>query len=66
MTDKLILQLTEKLKSEVQKDFGKTVCRELTMDCASCQAQVFIGYLNWYMDTFIPLPGKVKLKHRKR
>ena len=50
MTDKEALDLTKKLRKKVLKDFGKNSCGEMTMDCASCQSQVFLGYLNWYIN----------------
>jgi hypothetical protein len=44
------IQLAESVKKNIQKGFGKTVCKELHLDCASCKAQVLIGHLNWYID----------------
>lgn len=50
MKDKQVLSIARKLRIEIQKGFGKSVCRELHLDCASCKAQVLIGHLNWYID----------------
>lgn len=66
MTDRKIHQLVTKLKHEIQKGFGKKVCKELHFDCPSCQAQALIGYLNWYME-ILEWPEesqqKKKIKH---
>jgi hypothetical protein len=50
MNDKQRLDITRKLKTEVQRGFGKSICKELNFDCASCKAQSLIGHLNWYID----------------
>ena len=50
MNDKKELQLAKELKRNIQKGFGKQVCKELNFDCPSCKAQALIGHLNWYID----------------
>ena len=50
MNDKVSLRIAKQLKKDIQKGFGKKVCKELHFDCANCQAQALIGYLNWYID----------------
>ena len=50
MNDKKSLRLVKQLKRDIQKGFGKAVCKELHFDCASCKAQILIGHLNWYID----------------
>lgn len=50
MNDKVSLRIAKQLKKDVQKGFGKRMCTELCFDCANCQAQALIGYLNWYID----------------
>jgi len=50
MNDKASLRIAKQLKKDVQKGFGKRMCTELCFDCANCQAQALIGYLNWYID----------------
>lgn len=50
MSDKKSLQLAKQVKRDIQRGFGKRVCKELHLECGSCKAQVFIGHLNWYID----------------
>ncbi|MBI2054952.1 MAG: hypothetical protein HYT39_02535 [Candidatus Sungbacteria bacterium] len=50
MNDKVSLRIAKQLKKDVQKGFGKRVCTELCFDCANCQAQALVGYLNWYIN----------------
>lgn len=50
MSDKKSLQLAKQLKKDIQKGFGKQVCKELHFDCGNCKAQALIGHLNWYID----------------
>ena len=50
MDGKKSLQLAKQLKRDIQRGFGKRVCKELHLECANCQAQVLIGHLNWYID----------------
>ncbi len=50
MRDKTTLQLVKQFKIDIQKGFGKRVCKELHLECANCKAQVLIGHLNWYID----------------
>lgn len=50
MSDLKELQLAKQLKKNVQKGFGKQVCKELHFECANCKAQILVGHLNWYID----------------
>ncbi|MDP1689553.1 MAG: hypothetical protein Q8L47_05530 [bacterium] len=50
MNDKKSLQLAKQLKLDIQKGFGKLVCKELDLECANCKAQILIGHLNWYIN----------------
>ena len=50
MKNKQVLALVKKLKTEVQKGFGRRVCKELDFDCANCMGQALIGHLNWYIN----------------
>lgn len=50
MSDKQALKLAKILKKDVQKGFGKRVCKELHFDCPNCKAQALVGHLNWYID----------------
>lgn len=54
MNDSNALRLAQAFKEEVQKGFGRKVCEELHLDCASCKAQSLIGHLNWYIDVLEP------------
>jgi len=67
MTERQTLKVLEKLRKQALKDFGKTSCGEMTMDCSSCQGQVLIGYLNWYSDIleFPTLKKEVKVAKKK-
>ena len=42
--------LAKLVKKNIQRGFGKRVCKEMHIDCANCKAQVLIGHLNWYID----------------
>lgn len=61
-SDKKSLKLARQLKRDIQKGFGRRVCKELHFDCANCKAQMFIGHLNWYIDL---LEWSIKQDRRK-
>ena len=50
MDDSKELKLVKLFKRNIQRGFGKRVCKELHLDCANCKAQILIGSLNWYVD----------------
>ena len=64
MTEKKQLELAKKLRKEIQKDFGTKLCKEINIECANCNGQMFIGYLEWYID-ILEYPRKLKNKKKK-
>lgn len=50
MNEKKELQLAKRYRKALQKGFGKEVCKELDFDCASCKAQIMIGFVNWHIN----------------
>lgn len=65
-SEKKSLKLAQAMRRDIQKGFGKNVCKELDFDCGNCQAQALIGYLNWYMNLLeYPASSKNKLARKK-
>jgi len=65
MTEKKELKLAKEYKKALQQGFGKDVCRELHFDCASCKAQIAIGFVNWHID-LLEWGSKKTQKGRKK
>jgi len=50
MKNKEEIQFWKKAKRLIRKNYGKDICKELHIDCASCQAQIAIGWINKHLD----------------
>ena len=50
MTNKEEIKFWEKAKKLIQKGYGKEVCEELHFDCASCKAQIAVGWINAHLN----------------
>lgn len=44
------LELIDKLIKQIDKEFGKKLCKEFNPECAVCKAHTMKGYLNWWSE----------------